>query len=94
MANEIQTRITVQVQPGASRSQVKDFKEGILYIRIAAPPVEGKANRELIEFLSEILEVSKSRITIEKGLTGKKKVVLITGLTQERVTGMAMQKKK
>ena len=83
--------MVVRVQPNAGRNEVLGFKDDVLRVRIAAPPVKGKANQELIAFLSDILEIRKSNLTIEKGATGKKKVVSITGLTQtqviERVTG-------
>ncbi len=55
-------------------------------MKIAAPPVEGKANKELTEFLSVVLEVSKSRITIEKGTTSRKKLITVEGVTEAEVT--------
>ena len=82
---EEQTTIVVQVQPNASQNKVTRFEDGVLHLRIAAPPIKGKANRELIKFLSAILGVSKSSITIEKGLTSRRKVVKIEGVTQEEV---------
>ena len=77
--------ITLRVQPNAKRNQVLKFEDGVLHIRVAAPPVEGKANRELIDFLSRSLETSKSSITIEKGLTSRNKVIAIAGLDQEGI---------
>lgn len=82
---EEQATIVVQVQPNASQNKVTRFEDGVLHLRIAAPPIKGKANRELIKFLSAILGVSKSSITIEKGLTSRRKVVKIEGVTQEEV---------
>lgn len=81
-----QAKIVVRVQPRASQNKVVGFKEGVLHIRIAAPPVEGKANRELIDFLSEVFGVSKSSLTLQKGSTSKVKTIAISGLTQDRVT--------
>ena len=92
MAEEVQTRIAVRVQPNAGQNQVLGFKDGVLYVRIAAPPVKGKANHELIGFLSDILGVSKSSLTIEKGMTGKRKVIVISGLTQDQVTRSSLMK--
>ena len=83
---EEQATIVVQVQPNASQNRVGRFEDGILHLRIAAPPVKGKANQELVKFLSGILGVSKSSITIEKGMTSKRKVIAVTGLTQGQVT--------
>ena len=83
---EEQATIMVQVQPNASQNRVARFEDGILHLRIAAPPVKGKANQELLRFLSDILEISQTSLTIEKGLTSKRKVIAVTGLTQQQVT--------
>lgn len=80
-------RIVVRVQPHASENEVIRFKDGVLFIRISALPIKGKANQELIKFLSDILGVSRSRLTIEKGITSKRKVIGVSGLTQRQVTG-------
>ena len=82
---EEKTTIVVQVQPKSARNRVTGFENGVLYVKIAAPPVKGEANRELVRFLSDILGVAKSNITIEKGLTSKRKVVGIRGIRQEEV---------
>lgn len=78
-------KINVRVQPGARKNQLLGFQEDVLRVKIAAPPVEGKANRELIVFLSEVLGIRKSDITIEKGATTKRKMVGITGITKAQV---------
>ncbi|MFC2056995.1 DUF167 domain-containing protein [Chloroflexota bacterium] len=85
MVGKAQTRIAVRVQPNAGQNQVLGFKDGVLHVRIAAPPIKGKANQELIKFLSDILEVSKSNLIIEKGAAGRRKVIGISGLTQDQV---------
>jgi len=79
-------KILVHVHPGAGRNSVVRFKDGVWHIRIAAPPVEGQANKELIKFLSEILGVSKNRLSIEKGATSRRKVIAVEGLTEVEVT--------
>jgi len=61
------------------------FKAGVLQVRIAAPPVKGKANDELMRLLSDVLGVSKSNLAIEKGVTSRKKTIVITGLGQDQV---------
>lgn len=68
-----QVKITVQVQPNSSRNEVLGFRDGVLHIKIAAPPVKGKANQELVAFISDILGVRKRNLTIEKGITSKRK---------------------
>ena len=88
---EAETRITVQVQPNASENRVVRFEGGVWYLRIAAQAVKGKANRELIRFLSDILGVSKTMITIEKGMTSRRKVIAIEGVSEEEVEAKAMR---
>ncbi len=85
MVEKEQSKIAAHIQPNASQNEVVGFKDGVLQVRIAAPPVKGKANQELIKFLSNVLGVSKSNLTIEKGITSKKKTVVIRGLGQEQV---------
>lgn len=77
--------IPVHVQPNARRNEVLGFEDGVLRVRIAAPPVKGKANKELVDFLSKLLGVSKGSITIEKGLTSRRKVIAIYGLSQAKI---------
>lgn len=77
--------LMVQIHPNAAYNQMVRLEDGVLHLRIAARPTEGKANQELLKFLSDILGVSKSRLTIEKGLTSKKKRIAISGLTPEQV---------
>lgn len=54
-------------------------------LKIAAPPVEGKANKELISFLSKTLGINKSSITIDRGHTSKVKIVTILGLDRDQI---------
>ena len=75
------TKIAVQAHPGAKRNEVLRLQDGVWHLKIAAPPLEGKANKELIEFLSEILDVSKSRLSIDKGATSHRKLISVQGLT-------------
>ena len=76
-------RIAVQAHPGAKRNEVVRLEDDVWHLKIAAPPTEGKANKELIEFLSQILDISKSRITLDKGATGHRKLISLEGLTKE-----------
>ena len=80
-----QTKIVVQVQPSASQNKLVRFENGVLHLKIAAPPVKGKANQELVKFLSDTLDVSKTSLTIEKGLTSRRKVIAVQGQAQDEV---------
>jgi uncharacterized protein (TIGR00251 family) len=78
--------ITVQVQPNASQNKITRFEQGVWYLKVAAPPIKGRANQELLKFLSDILGVNKSSLTIEKGMTSKRKLIAVQGLSQNQVT--------
>jgi uncharacterized protein (TIGR00251 family) len=79
------TTLTLHVQPNARQNEILGFEDGILRIKIAAPPIDGKANKELIAFLSKRLGVSKSSISIDRGQTSKSKVISIEGLTRDQI---------
>jgi len=68
--------------------------DGILRVRIAAAPLKGKANKELIGFLSEVLGVSKSSIRVEKGLASRRKLVLVKGLPRTQVLERLLAKQR
>ena len=78
-----QARISIRVYPGAARNEVAGFSDGVLRIRVSALPVKGKANRELVAFLSQLLGVSSERITIIKGQTSRNKIIAIYDLSQK-----------
>jgi uncharacterized protein (TIGR00251 family) len=69
--------LEVHVQPGAKKSEVAGVHGDALKIRIAAPPVEGKANAALIEFLAEVFGVAKRNVTIIRGETGRRKTLRV-----------------
>ena len=72
--------ISCQIQAGASKSKFCGEFNGNLKLQIQAPPVDGKANNEIIKFLSKTLNVSKSKIEIIKGEKQKIKNIKITGI--------------
>ena len=82
-----QASLSIHVHPSARRNEVQGIEDSVLHVRIAAPPLKGKANKELVDYLSTLLGVSKGSITIEKGLISKRKIILVTGLTQQEVLG-------
>ncbi len=76
-------RLAVKITPNAGRNEITGFKDDVLRVKIGAPPEKGKANKELIDFLSNTLEVSKSSITIIRGQTSRNKIIGIEGIKQE-----------
>ena len=87
-------RFTVRVQPRAKQNHLTGFKEGVLQVRLTAPPVEGKANEVLVKFLADFLDVAKSRVSIERGLTGRNKTVIIEGMSQAQADSVISSKLK
>ena len=59
------------------------MQDGTLKVHLTAPPVEGKANQALIEFLSEILDVPRSRLEIVSGMSNRNKLVAVHGLDEK-----------
>ncbi len=78
-------KLAVQVQPNARHNKVLGFKQGVLSIRIVAPPIRGKANQELVKYLADVLGIARSHLIIQKGATAKRKLISISGLNQDRV---------
>jgi uncharacterized protein len=74
-----QVVFNVHVVPRASRSEVIGEHNGALRVRIAAPPVDGAANEELIRILARTFKVSEGAIKIMRGHNGRTKRVSITG---------------
>ncbi|HET7010839.1 MAG TPA: DUF167 domain-containing protein [Anaerolineales bacterium] len=73
--------LTVRVTPRARKTEIAGIREdGTLRIRVTAPPVEGRANAALVEFLAEVLATRKSRIEIIAGEKGLDKIVSISGM--------------
>lgn len=78
--------IECRVSPRAGKSRIKGEVDGILLVALAAPPVEGAANDELIALLSKELSVPKSRISILRGRRSRRKVVGIAGIDKTSIS--------
>ena len=81
----METRLHIRLQPNARRNEVMGFQDDVLRLRVTAPPREGRANRALLELLSDVLDIPKSRIDILRGHTARDKLVVIEGLRPEEV---------
>ena len=84
--------LKVYVQPGASKNSISGEHDGYLKIRISSPPVEGKANEALVEFLSRVMGVRKSGIEILEGLKSRKKLLRISGVTTKDLEKLTIEK--
>jgi uncharacterized protein len=75
--------LVVHVIPRASRTEVVGMHGDAVKIRLAAPPVDGAANEELVRYLAERLGVPRAAVSITAGHTSRRKTALIQGLTPD-----------
>ncbi len=68
---------SVKVKPNSKQQSMIEEEDGSLTVHLKSPPVDGKANKELVELLAKKFAVPKSHITIQVGLSGRNKVVEI-----------------
>jgi uncharacterized protein (TIGR00251 family) len=71
--------LTLHVQPGARKTEVAGLYGDALKIRLAAPPVDGKANVALIEFVAERLNLPKTAVRLAAGQSSRRKILEIDG---------------
>ena len=79
------TILDVRVTPRASRDQVVGWADGVLRLRVSAPPVEGNANVALAKLLAKALGVPRRRIAVVRGLRDRNKQVIVEGLTLAQI---------
>jgi uncharacterized protein (TIGR00251 family) len=77
--------LTVHVQPKASKTECVGIHGHAVKIRVAAAPVDGAANEELMRFLAEQLSVARTSVRMHSGAGSRSKRVLVTGLTSDQV---------
>lgn len=73
---------SIKISPNASKNEIIKTDEG-LKVKITAQPIDGKANKALIEFLSKQLKIAKSNFEIVKGQTSKEKTVFLKTFDKE-----------
>ncbi|MBN1160382.1 MAG: DUF167 domain-containing protein [Dehalococcoidales bacterium] len=84
-------RLALRVTPNAGRNEITGYKDRVLQVRVAAAPEKGKANKLLIDLLATTLGIRKSAITIIKGESSRNKVVLIKGISSEKLSKILKQ---
>jgi hypothetical protein len=77
--------IDLLVQPRASRSRVVGEHGGRLKVQLTSPPVDGRANEALLDLLADRLELPRRELELVFGATGRRKRVLVRGLSLERI---------
>lgn len=81
-APEVSCTLAIAVVPNAPRSEIVGWLGDAVKIKVHAPPVEGKANLVLCEFLAERLGVPRRAVSLLRGDTSRRKVIRIAGLTE------------
>ncbi len=82
--------VEIYVRPGAAGTRVEGIYKDRIKIRVSAPPEKGKANKELIKFVAEILSIPKSCIDITSGKTSNYKVIQINTGKKRDYHGLIM----
>lgn len=81
--------ITVYLQPGAKKSEISGMHNGHVKIKVNSPPIDGKANEALILFLSEFLDIPKSKIKIISGEKSRiKKISIVSSMNENEIKNM------
>jgi uncharacterized protein (TIGR00251 family) len=75
----------VRVTPRAGRDAVTRFEDGVLHVRVAAPPADGAANKALLEVVAGALAVPRSKVRIRSGASSRQKTLEIDGLDGNEV---------
>lgn len=75
--------IRIHAKPGAKQNSITDIATDAIGVQIAAPPVDGEANAELIKFISKVLQVRKSDLNLDRGSKSREKILLLAKNTIE-----------
>lgn len=67
----------VKVKPNSQQQKIEELEDGSLNVHLKSPPIDGKANEELIKLLAKKFDVPKSSITIKSGVTSRNKLIII-----------------
>lgn len=82
--------LTIRASPRATRSEVQGLHGNALKVRLKAPPVDGRANEALVEFLAEALDIPAHRITLFAGHTSRSKRVRVAHITAAQVKALLL----
>lgn len=78
--------VKVKVVPRASKTELCGMYSDTIRIRLSSPPVDGKANKELLGYFAKRLSVSKQQVSLHAGASSRIKRVKITGISKNRLT--------
>ena len=80
-----QTRLSVRLTPRAANNAVVRYADGVLFLRLSAPPVEGAANAACCAYVAHLLGLRPSQVAVSQGHKSRDKALTITGLSEETV---------
>ena len=81
--------IDVRVIPRARKTECAGFRDDVLVVRVAAPPVDGAANDALIEFFTSALRIPRRAVRIVSGDHGRQKRLTLEGVTHEQIRALS-----
>ena len=81
--------LTLHIQPGAKKTEFAGRHGDALKIRLAAPPVDGKANEALVKFIAATLHLPKSSVMLKSGQTSRRKVLEVSGAESSSIAALA-----
>jgi uncharacterized protein len=84
-----QIKLEVRLTPRAGRDEIGGLRDGVLQVRVKAPPVDGKANEALRKLIAKRVGVPKSRVTIVRGERSRRKLIAIEGADPASIRGLA-----
>ena len=85
--------LTLHIQPGAKKTEFAGLHGDALKIRLAAPPVDGKANDALVKFVAETLGLPKSAVNLKSGHSSRRKVLELSGADVDAVAALGASSK-
>lgn len=77
--------VNLKISPNASKNEIIKSPDGVK-VKIMAQPIDGKANKCLVEYLSKLFRIPKSSILILKGETSKEKTILIKTVDDDKIS--------
>lgn len=81
--------LSLHIQPGAKKTEIAGLHGDALKIRLAAPPVDGKANAALAAYVAERLDLPKSAVQLKSGQTSRRKVLAVSGASAAQAAALA-----
>jgi uncharacterized protein (TIGR00251 family) len=86
--------LSLHVQPGAARTELAGLHGDALKLRLAAPPIDGRANKAVVDFIAELLHLPKSAVVIRSGLASRAKKLLLTGIAENDVRSSLLKQNR